>query len=371
MVPEGSVENIEDWSDQAGEAREFNAINGMAPHYVSPPAMPDWWVRAPEMFGSAMDDILGQHDVSRGQAPPGVEAGIAMSILAENDDTPIGRFSANLSSAWGHVASMVLELYEARVRETRQSQVMMPHSGIPEIISWTGDTLAGHTRATVTQDVTYPRSRSAQAAWALQLNDRGIIQSPLELARVMDLPEQTDLIEGMDPDTARAMRENAQMAAGKGRTVDTIDDHKNHIMHHRNFMRSQRYEYLDPEIQQMVRWHVSAHEQYIAQSMSSMAHAASVSPIAAAMPSENVPQLDPKVMAEMMAVGQLAPSSATAGQPPGMAPDMGGVPNEAFAPTAPAPGAAPVGPSAGGGGPPVAEGPPSPTSPDSPEGPRI
>jgi hypothetical protein len=102
---------------------------------------------------------------------------------------------------------MVLKLYEANVRDSRQSMIYGP-SNIPEVVSWSGGDLVGQTTATVPLDAVMPRSRAAQAAYAMQLYDRGIIQSGVELAKIADLPDQDSLIEGIDPDTARAEREN-------------------------------------------------------------------------------------------------------------------------------------------------------------------
>lgn len=312
-VPEGSVEDVNDLSDMAGEAVTYNPINGMRPGYDAPPVMPEWWIRSPGELGAALDDILGQHDISRGIAPTGVESGIALSQLAENDDTPIGRFTKNMAGMWGRVGSMCLQLFEAYVRDTRSARIRMPNNRIPEVVQWNGHLLNGHTTAIVPLDSVTPRNRNAQAAYAFQLNDRGIVTNPVELAKIADLPDQDSLLEGIDPDTARAMRENSHMAAGAARTVDTIDDHQNHLIHHRNFMRSERYEQLPQEIQQMIRLHMAAHEQYAAIQAAQVGMAASVSPMAAALPTEMVNPLDPSQVAEAAMFSELAPSAATAG----------------------------------------------------------
>jgi len=325
-VPEGSVEDIADLSDMAGEAIEYNPINGLRPTYDTPPVMPEWWIRSPDQLGSALDDILGQHDVSRGVAPSGVESGIAMSLLSENDDTPVGRFGKNMAGTWSRVGSMVLELFAMFVRDTRKAQIHMPNNRIPEIVEWNGPVIGTHTTAVVPTDSITPRNRNAQAAYAFQLHDRGLITSPIELARIADLPDQDDLLEGIDPDSARAMRENSHMAAGAPRTVDTIDDHTNHLLHHRNFMRSQRYENLPMQIQQMVRMHTAAHEQYAAMQAGQVSMAASVSPMAAALPTETVNPLDPKQVAEASMYSEMAPSAATAGAPGAPMPGESGMP---------------------------------------------
>jgi hypothetical protein len=314
-IPEGSVENVADLSDLPGESVEYNPINGMRPTYESPPVMPEWWIRQPGMLGDAMDDILGGHDISRGNAPTGVESGIAMSILAENDDTPVGRFGKNLSAMWGRVGSMVLALMEVRVRDQRVTSVKMPDAKIPQIIKWSGNTIAGHTTARVPEEAHSMRGRAAQSAWAMQLFDRGIIQSVTELSKVADVPNQGDILAATDPDTARALRENAFLSSGTPRTVDTIDDHANHIHHHRNFVRSERYEHLEQPIQQIIRDHLAAHELYAAQLMASQMQAASVSPMAAALPQEAPTALNQQAMADAAGLAAFAPSATTG--PPG------------------------------------------------------
>jgi len=314
-IPEGSVDNVADLSDLPGESVEYIPVNGQRPLYEAPPSMPAWWIQQPGMLGDAMDDVLGGHDVSRGNAPAGIESGIALSILSENDDTPVGRFGKNLSDMWGRVATQVLQMYEVNVKDTRQAGIQMPDAKIPQLIAWSGNTIAGHTNAKVPADAHSTRGRAAQAAWALQLYDRGVIQSPLELSKVADLPNQSMLLNATDPDTARALRENAFLSAGNPRTVDVIDDHTNHIFHHRNFCRSERYEHLDQQIQELIRMHMMAHELYAADQMAQQANAASVSPLAAALPTAATSAMDQTALAEAAGLAAFAPSSTTG--PPG------------------------------------------------------
>jgi hypothetical protein len=279
MSPMGAIDDIELLSDNSGEIVEYNPINGTKPDYMSPPSMPDWWIRQPGMLEDVMDNILGQHDVSRGDAPTGVESGVALSILSENDDTPIGALAKSMAECWGRVGTMVLKLYHANVKETRKATVR-GEDGVPTAIQWSAETLAGQTTAVVPLDAVIPRSRAAQAAYALQLHDRGIITNPTSLAKIADLPDQASLLEGIDPDSARARRENSWLGNGKARTVETIDDHVNHINIHRDYVRSDRYENL--------------------------------SPIAAALPTEATKVLPAADLAEAGALSMMTPAAQTA-----------------------------------------------------------
>jgi hypothetical protein len=314
-VPQGSVDDIENLTDTAGEAMEFNPINGQKPEYESPPTMPDWWIRQPQMLGDALDDILSVHAVSRGDAPAGIESGIALSILAENDDTPVGALARSLGDCWGRAASMVLKLYETNVQESRQATVHLP-GNVPEVVQWTGQDMLGQTEAVVPTDSIMPRSRAAQAAYAMQLYDRQIITNPTSLAKVADLPDQDDLLAGIDPDTARAQRENYWLAVGRPRTVDVIDDHNNHMRLHRDFMRSERYEYLDPQIQELVMQHMQAHAIYAAEQAAQQVRAAGFSPLAAAIPAMETSVLPAESLQQTAAMQALAPRPGAPSAPP-------------------------------------------------------
>jgi len=182
-------------------------------------------------------------------------------------------------------------------------------------------------------------------AYAFQLNDRGLVQDPIALAKIADLPNQGDLLEAMDSDTARAVRENAHMFAGSPRTVESFDDHVNHLNRHRDAMRSELYENADPQTKQIIRWHMAAHEQYAAFQAAQMAQAASVSPVAAAMPNEMVNPITPEALAEAANFGKFTPSAASAG-------GMGEPPPELEAPAEVGPPPVPGGPGPGGGPPP-------------------
>jgi hypothetical protein len=186
-------------------------------------------------------------------------------------------------------------------------------SNIPEVVTWSGGDMIGQTTATVPLDAVMPRSRAAQAAYAMQLYDRGIIQSGVELAKIADLPDQDSLIAGIDPDTARAERENFYMAIGQPRTVANYDDHTNHLKVLRDFMCSERYEYLPDEVQDMFLEHGRAHELYAAQGAAMQTQAAGISPIAAMLPTVDSKTIPTDELEQAQAMSQAVPGGPAAG----------------------------------------------------------
>lgn len=259
LVPEGSIDLIEDLTDLPSEIVPF-PIEGGQPSYLSPPQMPAWWIDEPRELAAEMDDIMGVHDISRGSAPANIESGYGLSILAEKDTTPIGRMSKEFARAWGRVATMCLQLYEKFAKQKRTTTIDSPD--LPTVtLQWSGKDLMGQTSAYVPLDAILPRSRAAQMQMAKDMLAAGLIPEgdAVTFARVAELPGQHDLVKAIAPDIDRAQRENSGFAVGRQSVPKDYDDHEAHIHEHNNFRKTLAYELLDEEDQDMVDTHIEAH----------------------------------------------------------------------------------------------------------------
>jgi hypothetical protein len=85
---------------------------------MTPAPMPQWVLEQPERLAAQMDDILGLHDVSQGKAPRNIESGVGISVLVEQDSTPIGQIAREMAHGFERFGKLCLKLYEARVTET-------------------------------------------------------------------------------------------------------------------------------------------------------------------------------------------------------------------------------------------------------------
>lgn len=259
-VPTGAVDYPEDtFTDEPGEVIQYNPIGGGKPEWMSPPTMPQWWVDQPAMLEKEIDDILGVHDISRGEAPSNVGSGVALSLLAEQDDTPVGRLAKEFAEAWGRLATLVLRTYAAKVTETRTATVQTPGNR-PDQQTWTGKDLLGQTTAVVPLEAVQPRSRAASFQLAIQL--KGLYPDlPLAVfSSVADLPGADSLLQGVDANAANARWENGELAKGDPLLPEDFDDHAIHISEHNRFRMSVRYREASEEIRSVVDDHVAAHE---------------------------------------------------------------------------------------------------------------
>jgi hypothetical protein len=315
----GSFDDVEEITDQPGIGMEYNNV-GAPPAYLTPPSMPDWWSRLPNELENQIGNTLNIADVSRGDSPPGIEAGVAIATLLEADDTPHGEFAVECGNTWARLASDVLKCYEAYVTETRQATIATPGTNIPAMVQWRGADLVGQTTVRVPADAVVPRNRAAMASLALQLFQFGIITEPKKVLGIAELPDQGALMAVIDPDTLRAERENHWMATGTPRLVDLIDVDENHLQIHKDFMRSDRFENLSPQFQRFFVDHIAAHEQSAAEKAAKQMVAAQAGGAPAAlMPTAESKPLDPVLVAQAAKEQEAAQmAAAQAGQMPDM-----------------------------------------------------
>lgn len=315
-IPERAVEAAQQFSDLPGEIIVW-PDDAQFPKWLAPAQMSSWTLEQPDRMKMEMEDILGLHDVSRGRAPSNIESGLGLSILAEQDATPIGRMSKEQAGAWGRVASMVLEIYSDRVKETRESVVRVP-GRLPETIRWTGKNIKKQTVVEVPPDAIIPRSRAQQMDFANQAANMGLLSDPVALSRFVKLaqiPDMGDALEGLAPDVAKARRENYSMSLGQvpdPLSMD-IDNHNIHIEEHHTEMKGPGWDLLDPPIQDIYRKHVQAHAVLSAEQLAKQQAKAEVSPVlASAADATGAPAL-PVDVAGPIATAPAPPPSAGAG----------------------------------------------------------
>jgi hypothetical protein len=309
MIPEGSVSADYEHSDDPYESMYVNGGTGMdKPAYLSPPQMPNWVQQSPDHYYRAIDDVLGTHAISRGDAPSGVESGVALSFLGEQDDTPVGELARVSADAWAQVATNVLELYADKVAETREASVEQT-KGPPQVMEWSGEMLAGQTRATLNPDSVAPRGRLAQAQLAMNFLDRGVYgnigekETTLRFLRAAELPDAQSILEAVDHHEAKAHREVAKMFAGKACIPKDFDDHATMIRVANEARLSARYDEADDEIAALFDDYCLAHQKLDEEAMVKQKARALVDPAMAVAAQAHEPALagDPQALVDMQA----------------------------------------------------------------------
>lgn len=281
LLPAGAVID-EEGTEMTGEVAEivrFDPGVGALPQWMTAPQIPRWLREHLEKLEMEFDDLFSTHAVSRGQAPGDRNSGLALSILAEKDETPLGPMSKSQQRGWQAVAVMVLAIMKhlmegvdaaltaGGMEPMRVTDVHMREDETAEEVSWTAADLPEHPVVHVPLESVTPRSQAAiqDAMFKLAQTFPWLFEgmTPAQIAAIMRTPDQTAFASIKDPQVALATWENSRMAAGVGDqevAVDVWHDHGAHIAKHNEFRASAAYRAAPPEWQDYVDLHVKAHE---------------------------------------------------------------------------------------------------------------
>lgn len=264
MIPSGSIDDADIVTTDPGDTLEYNAELG-EPHWQTAPDVPRWISNEAAALEMELDDIFHTHSVSRGQAPGDRNSGLALSLLAEKDDTPLGPMARDQAKGWSMIAQMTLMLYRMNAESTmmqRKTTIINEH-GQPLDISWGADDIDEKPKVVVPLDATTPRSKLATQSILTALADRfpQAFQAldPVALAKMLDLPDPKSYLTQIDPDAAKAKWENGLLMQGVPVVPEDFDLHDVHINIHNRERKSPAYELADPSVKEIIDLHVMAH----------------------------------------------------------------------------------------------------------------
>lgn len=246
-----------------------------------------------------MSDISGQHEVTRGQVPPGVTAATAISYLQEQDDSKLSHTFDSVEECVEKVAHMSLS-YVVQFWDTQRIVKVVGVDGSFDTLTLQGSDLRGNTDIKIEAGSALPTSRSAKQAFILDLMKMGFI-SPEKGLEVMEIGGINKIYESLQVDVRQAQRENLKMSmvtdevmqqhqtlaiqemlmSGQyaqdenGQAIDpetgeivmppnvvpthSYDNHLLHIEYHNKFRKSQQFENASPVVQQLFEQHVMEH----------------------------------------------------------------------------------------------------------------
>ena len=268
MIPSGSIDDADFVTSDPGDTLEYNAELG-EPHWQTAPDVPRWISQEAAELELELDDIFHTHSASRGQAPGDRNSGLALSLLAEKDDTPLGPMARDQAKGWGFIGSMTLALYRMNAESTgiNRKQTILTEHGQPLEISWGAKDIDEKPKVVVPLDATSPRSKLATQSILTALADRfpQAFQNidPMALARMLDLPDPKSYLTELDPDAAKAKWENGLIMQGVPVVPEDFDLHDVHINVHNRERKSPAYELADPSIKEIIDLHVMAHQRML------------------------------------------------------------------------------------------------------------
>lgn len=317
MVPMGSLpRGGDELSGDAAEVIEFDPGAGSQPAWLQPPQIQRWLPDTIPNMEQQLDDLFSAHAVSRGQAPGDRNSGLALSILAEKDETPLGMMARNQQEGWQKIAEMVLMLEKGlmRLHDSSQEQAYQQAAQPPEgadpgqmgqvipfpgqqppqpmtvtdvhvsqsddgtqvltDVTWTADDLPDHPVVIVPLDAVMPRSQAAVQDMLMKVASNPAFakmfanMTPAQLAKTLKVPGAQAFAVMASMSEQEAEWENARMAAGAGdEQVKALpwQDHNVHVVKHNELRASAAYRNASLQEQEFINLHIDSHAKLAAE----------------------------------------------------------------------------------------------------------
>lgn len=277
--------------------------------------LPQYVLEEQDRIRADMDEIAGQHEVSRGQVPPGVTAATAISYLQEQDESILSYTYDCIEEVIEKLAYQTL-IYVKMYWDTPRKVKVTGLDGSFDVMAFEGSDLRDNTDIRIEAGSALPTSRAAKQAFIMDLMKMGFID-PNKGLEVMEIGGINKIYEQIQVDVRQAQRENLKMAQATQEMIDqdryqkldelfqqpyyqeaaqrgmimenpedgslldltpmtqgmppapievplivpvnTWDDHRIHIERHNNYRKSQSYDQLSPEAKVLFEQHVNQH----------------------------------------------------------------------------------------------------------------
>lgn len=277
-APANSIRDVDDLEEEGiAPGRILQYTPGMeAPQYLT---MPTWPQGLENEESKLLDDFSRLSGVSefskQSVVPSGVDSGVAIGALAEQDDTRMGLTANSTKKTLIEVGKKWLIYYKNMVSYDRFIKYFGEDDSV-DIVAFRGSDITSFDifiEAVNEISETYAQRKS----FIIQLLNGGFFNDPDKgnisregRAKILEMLEMGDW-ENFDNEDAlhlsKAKRENASMSNGRPVQIQSIDDDVVHITEHVKWMLTVEYEELvrtNPMIAQIANLHMSAHMNNIA-----------------------------------------------------------------------------------------------------------
>lgn len=267
------------------------------------PQMPAYLRDERQEMLTDIEDISGQHQVSKGNTPSGVTAATAIQFLQEQDNSYMATTFLSVEEAFKKLAKQTIMLFIQYADSERMIKVVGRDGQISSKMLQGSDIKNG-TDVRVESGSSLPVSKAARIALFTDWIGRGIIdpQQGMELMKLPNMQSYWDIVKvdenqaqrenirmsEMAVETIQQGREMAEMMKAKDieditmltgneptdimlsqleevyessiTTVNDYDEHEKHIEIHNRYRKSQAYEMLPEEVKDEFDRHVKRHE---------------------------------------------------------------------------------------------------------------
>lgn len=172
--------------------------------------LPQYYVDQLQTIQSDIEDIGGQHDVSKGQAPAGVTAGTAINFLQEADNAYRTPQFQSVEDGTQKNAQMAVELFVQYVDVPRKIKTIGADSAFDTMLL-TGEDLKGGTDIRIQKGSGIATSKAANDAKVMDMFNSGLITDPNLALQLLEVGGPQKVLDIMNVAERKAQRENIKM----------------------------------------------------------------------------------------------------------------------------------------------------------------
>lgn len=248
-------------NSEVGEVIEYTPVAGASePHWTAPEPLPAYLEKLLERQNRDIQDITSQHEVSKGQTPPGVTANVAIETLTELDSTQYSSTHDRYSHLEANAGMMMLKIAKEKYNEPRKIEIVSAEDELQ--VKYFDRARELPTKIIVQRGSSLGELKSVKTERILQLADRGILDKNdrKDIFKLMEFGGLEEKIKIEQADEQRALLENSRIIEETPLMVEHFDNHQVHIMvHNDKFRKTVEYEKLSPEQKQKIDQHVMIH----------------------------------------------------------------------------------------------------------------
>jgi len=289
LAPKGSVDPTKMTSEPGLVIQYTPGFNPPTPLTLQD--IPNYVIQELERIQHDMDDISSQYEIAKGRTPPGVTAASAIAYLQEENDSKLSYATTSIEECTEKVGRHILYFVGQYWDVPRQVRVLGKNM-LYESAEFTKSSTGGNVDYRVEPGSAAPRSRAAKQAMIVELGKLGWI-SPASALRHMQMVETNQMWEEAQIDDRQVARENARMQSlpemlaqvqqspmgspmanpdnqqqaqmqmqqiMQPLPVNEWDNDLAHINGHERWMKTQEFEMMEPQFQQLAVLHLQEHK---------------------------------------------------------------------------------------------------------------
>lgn len=265
IAAKGHGLNQEALNDNDTEVVEYTPLpNAVPPTAMQIPVIPQYAYTEENNIEKQFFDISGISEVSRGQLPAAGVPAVGMQLLQEQDETRIGIQTEANENSWAKVGKFLL-LTAQKQYETPRLLKKSGKMGEYSIKQFQGQDIKGNVDVTVLRGSTIPTSKSLRRQELLNIFGQGLLGDPMDSKvkeKVLQMLEYGDIGEvwlDQSLDMQQIKKTITQIEAGQVPNVNEMDNHSLHIQEKNRYRKSEKFDNLDPQNQQIMLADIEAH----------------------------------------------------------------------------------------------------------------